>query len=696
MSSVPHGPKSSDPSSAEPEAPPADASLPESAPQKTSHAPEAPADDAAPRPSLPPPSSDTTPRPSLPPPDSSGHGHAAPTGKHLAALCLSALGIVYGDIGTSPLYALRECFAGQHPVPVTHDNVLGILSLIFWSLTITITVKYVAYVLRADNRGEGGILALMALATSKSAAAGKTRTAIVFLGLFGAALLYGDGMITPAISVLSAVEGLAIATPAFEHLVKPITIAILVGLFLIQKRGTAQVGAIFGPITLIWFTVLSVLGIAQIVQQPEVLLAFNPLYAVGFMVENQVHGFLALGGVVLVVTGGEALYADMGHFGTRPIRLTWLAFVGPSLFLNYLGQGALLLAHPEAASHPFYGLAPRWALIPMVALSTMATIIASQALISGAFSITRQATMLGFWPRVQIQHTSAREIGQIYVPSINWALMIATITLVIVFGSSSNLVAAYGIAVTTTMVITTALAYVVERHVWGWSRLKAGALTALLIGIDLAFFSANAVKIPHGGWVPLAVGAFIFLLMTTWKRGRAMIAERINEEIIPLDDFFEVMRIEMPARVPGTAVFMTSNPHGTPTALMHNFQHNRVVHQQVILLTIITEEVSYVLPHERVSVHKLTDGFVRVVARYGFMEVPDLAELLARKDTPTPAIEHTTFFLGRETLHIAGSKGMAEWRKRLFAFMARNGVRVTSFFSLPSDRVVELGGQIDL
>jgi KUP system potassium uptake protein len=628
------------------------------------------------------------------PPES--HGHAQPTGRHLAALCLSALGIVYGDIGTSPLYALRECFAGQHAVPVTHDNVLGILSLIFWALIITITVKYVAYVLRADNRGEGGILALMALATSKSAAVGRSRSAIVFLGLFGAALLYGDGMITPAISVLSAVEGLGIVTPALEQWVKPVTIAILVGIFLIQKRGTARVGAMFGPVTLVWFVVLAALGLAQIVGRPEVLLAFNPWYAVTFMVENQVHGWLALGGVVLVVTGGEALYADMGHFGTKPIRLTWLGFVFPSLLLNYLGQGALLLERPESASHPFYELAPRWSLMPLVALSTMATIIASQALISGAFSITRQATMLGFWPRVQIHHTSAKEIGQIYVPSINWGLMVATITLVIVFGSSANLVAAYGIAVTTTMVITTALAYVVARHVWGWSWLKAAAVTSLLIGIDLAFFSANAVKIPQGGWVPLVVGAFIFLLMTTWKRGRAMIAERINEEIIPLEDFFEVMRIERPARVPGTAVFMTSNPHGTPTALMHNFQHNRVVHQQVILLTILTEEVSYVLPHERVTVHPLPEGFVRVVARYGFMEVPDLKELLLRKDTPMPPIEHTTFFLGRETLHIAGGKGMAEWRKRLFAFMARNGVRVTSFFSLPSDRVVELGGQIDL
>ncbi len=640
-----------------------------------------------------PPRSDSHPPESSPP---SSKSHAPPTGRHLLALSVSALGIVYGDIGTSPLYALRECFSSVHGVPVTHDNVLGILSLIFWSLTLIISVKYLAFVTRADNRGEGGILALMALATSKSAASGRSRSVIVYLGLFGAALLYGDGMVTPAISVMSAMEGLGIATPALERWVQPATIAILIALFLVQKRGTAHLGAVFGPVTIVWFTVIAALGAAQIVQRPEVLLALDPSYGARFLVHNQVHGFFALGAVFLCVTGGEALYADMGHFGTRPIRFTWFFFVGPALLLNYLGQGALLLGRPEAASHPFYELAPRWALMPLVVLSTLATIVAAQALISGAFSITRQATMLGFWPRVQVHHTSAREIGQIYVPSINWMLMIATITLVVTFGTSTRLAAAYGVAVSTTMVITTALAFVVARHLWGWGWAKAAAVTGILLAIELAFFGANVVKIHRGGWVPLAVAAFIFLLMTTWKTGRAMIAERINEEIIPLEDFFEVMRIERPARVPGTAVFMTSNPHGTPTALMHNFQHNRVVHQQVILLTIITEEVSYVLPHERVTVHALPEGFVRVVARYGFMEVPDLAQLLARKDTPTPPIEHTTFFLGRETLHICGSKGMAEWRKRLFAFMARNGVRVTSFFSLPSDRVVEMGGQIDL
>ncbi|HSC89023.1 MAG TPA: potassium transporter Kup [Polyangiaceae bacterium] len=624
-----------------------------------------------------------------------GHGRR-PTGKRLAALCLSALGIVYGDIGTSPLYALRECFAAQHGVAVTEANVLGVLSLIFWALTITVSIKYVAYVLRADNRGEGGILALMALATSKSQAMGGRRMVMVLLGLFGAALLYGDGMITPAISVLSAVEGLGVSQPALIPLVKPITIVILVGLFFFQKYGTTKVGRIFGPITALWFIVIATLGAWHVMANPHVLLAFSPHYGAEFLIHNRLIGFFALGSVLLVVTGGEALYADMGHFGTRPIRVTWFAFVLPSLFLNYLGQGALLLDHPEAAEHVFFELAPAWGMLPLTILSTVATIIASQALISGAFSITRQATMLGYWPRVRVNHTSEHEMGQIYVPSINWMLMFATIALVLTFGSSSNLAAAYGMAVTTTMVITTALAYIVAVHVWGWPVWQAALLTTLFMVVDFAFFGATLLKFIHGGWVPVAVASAILLLMTTWKRGRVLIAERVVQDIIPLEDFFEVMRIERPARVPGTAVFMTSNSDGTPPALMLNFQHNRVVHQQVILLTVVTEPVSFVHNHERVSVEDLSNGFVRVVARYGFMEVPDMRQLLLRKDTPTPPIEHTTFFIGRESLNIVDSKGMAKWRKRLFSFMAQNGVRVTSFFSLPSDRVAELGGQIDL
>ncbi len=608
---------------------------------------------------------------------------------------MTALGVVYGDIGTSPLYAIHECFKGEHGVPVTHENVLGVLSLIFWSLTIVISIKYLVYVMRADNRGEGGILALMALATSRG---GKRRSTwvVVLLGLFGAALLYGDGMITPAISVLGATEGLEVATPAFSHFIAPITIVILIGLFMFQKRGTAGVGAIFGPVTLVWFILLSVLGIVHIVDQPKVLLALSPLHGALFLLHNHINGFLVLGAVFLVATGGEALYADMGHFGARPIRLTWFVLVLPALLLNYFGQGALLLDHPEAIRNPFYLMAPRWALYPLVIMATMATIIASQAVISGAFSLTRQATMLGFWPRVQIQHTSAKEIGQIYVPSINWVLMLATIGLVLGFKSSTNLAAAYGIAVTTTMVITTALAYIVARHVWGWKLWTSLSLTIFFLVIDLAFFGANLIKVEQGGWFPLLVASGVFLLMTTWQKGRQVLGQQIRERIVPLEDFFELMRIERPHRAPGSAVFMTSNPTGTPPALLHNFQHNRVVHEQVMLLTIVTEEVSHVEDAERVSVEELPEGFVRIVAHYGFMEDPDLVALILRDDTPTPPIQHTTFFMGRETLLAEGRHGMSRWREQIFAYMSRNALRATAFFNVPPERVMELGSQVEL
>ena len=608
---------------------------------------------------------------------------------------MTALGVVYGDIGTSPLYAIHECFKGEHGVPVTHENVLGVLSLIFWSLTIVISIKYLVYVMRADNRGEGGILALMALATSRG---GKRRSTwvVVLLGLFGAALLYGDGMITPAISVLGATEGLEVATPAFSHFIAPITIVILIGLFMFQKRGTAGVGAIFGPVTLVWFLLLSVLGIVHIVRQPKVLLALSPVHGALFLLHNHINGFLVLGAVFLVATGGEALYADMGHFGARPIRLTWFVLVLPALLLNYFGQGALLLVHPEAIKNPFYLMAPRWALYPLVIMATMATIIASQAVISGAFSLTRQATMLGFWPRVQIQHTSAKEIGQIYVPSINWVLMLATIGLVLGFKSSTNLAAAYGIAVTTTMVITTALAYIVARHVWGWKLWTSVSLTVFFLVIDLAFFGANLIKVEQGGWFPLMVAGGVFLLMTTWQKGRQVLGAQIREKIVPLDDFFELMRIERPHRAPGSAVFMTSNPAGTPPALLHNFQHNRVVHEQVMLLTIVTEEVSHVDDADRVSVEELPEGFVRIIAHYGFMEDPDLVALILREDTPTPPIQHTTFFLGRETLLAEGRHGMSRWREQIFAYMSRNALRATAFFNVPPERVMELGSQVEM
>jgi len=517
------------------------------------------------------------------------------------ALSLATLGVVYGDIGTSPLYALRECFHDRHEVALNTANILGVLSLIFWALTIVISIKYLVYVMRADNRGEGGVLALMALAAS-SPSNRRWRWLLVMLGLFGAALLYGDGMITPAISVLSAVEGLEVAAPGLDHFVIPITIGILVVLFLFQRHGTARVGTVFGPIMIVWFSILALLGVSQIVTNPGVLRALSPTYAIVFMIHNQLDGLMVLGAVFLVVTGGEALYADMGHFGLPPIRWTWFSVVLPALLLNYFGQGALLLRHPETVSNPFYQMAPTWALIPLLVLATCATVIASQAVISGAFSLTRQAAMLGYWPRVRILHTSAHEIGQIYVPLINWGLMVATISLVLGFGSSSNLAAAYGIAVTTTMVITTILAYEIARHRWGWSVPAAGGLTALFLMIDLSFFGANLFKIEQGGWLPLVIAAAVFIVMTTWKKGRELLGRNIRERLVPLEDFFEIMRIGPMTRVPGTAVFMTSSPNGTPPALMQLFLHSHAIHDQVILLTITIEESARVPESERLTV----------------------------------------------------------------------------------------------
>jgi KUP system potassium uptake protein len=619
-----------------------------------------------------------------------------PEGRYLLMLSLAALGIVFGDIGTSPLYAMRECLHGPHAVAPLRENVLGVLSLIFWSLTIVIGLKYLLYVLRADNKGEGGILALLALA-SKATSQNRIRHRFTFvLGLFGASLLYGDGMITPAISVLSAVEGLKVAAPSLGRYVVPITIVILVGLFLIQRRGTGKVGTIFGPITLTWFFALAVLGIYQLVQNPEVLLALSPHYGAAFLAHGGAPGFLVLGAVFLAVTGGEALYADIGHFGKKPIRLTWLWIVMPALVLNYFGQGALLLKDQSAAENPFFRMVPAFALYPMIALSMMATVIASQALISGAFSVTRQATMLGFWPRLRMMHTSDEHIGQIYFPLVNWLLMLAAIGLVLGFRSSSGLAAAYGIAVNMDMVITTLLAFVVARYVWGWSLGVAASLTAALLVVDLAFFGANLSKVADGGWFPLMIGAGLFLVMTTWKRGREILAARFREQMVPLADFFELLRVELPARVPGTGVYMTSNPEGTPPALMTNFMHNRSVHQSVVLLTVITEEVARVAPEERAKVEHLEAGFHRLVARYGFMETPDIPALLATGLIPDYMIEHTSFFLGRETVLATERPGMALWRERIFAFMSRNAQPATAFFGIPPDRVVELGTQIEI
>jgi KUP system potassium uptake protein len=628
---------------------------------------------------------------SVPPAPAHSH-HKDP----LLTLALTALGVVFGDIGTSPLYAFRECLHGPHAVAPVRDNVFGVLSLIFWSLTIVIALKYLAYVLRADNRGEGGILALMALASKATTGTGARHRVVFVLGLFGASLLYGDGMITPAVTVLSAVEGLEIAHPGFHRYVIPITIGILIGLFMIQRRGTGSVGIVFGPITLLWFIALAVLGVSQIVQSPDVLTALNPYWAAKFLGGGGLSGFLVLGAVFLVVTGGEALYADIGHFGVRPIRVTWFWVVMPALVLNYFGQGAHLLDNPEAIKHPFFHMVPSWGLYPMIVLATFASTIASQALITGAFSVTRQAMMLGFWPRFRVDHTSAEKIGQIYVPLINWLLMLSAIGLVLGFRSSSNLAAAYGIAVNMDMVITTLLAFVVARTVWKWPLHWCLAITIGLLIVDLAFFGANASKIPDGGWFPLLIGGGLFALMTTWKRGRVILAERFREQMVPLSDFFELFHVERPARVPGFAVYMTSNSIGAPPALMTNFMHNRAVHQHVILLTVITEEVARVEADERVKVEHLEAGFHRVVAHYGFMETPDIPMLLGMGLVADYAIEHTTFFLGRETVLATQRPGMALWRERVFAFMSRNAQPATAFFGIPADRVVEIGTQVEI
>jgi KUP system potassium uptake protein len=627
------------------------------------------------------------------------HRHdRSPRGRYLATLTVGALGIVYGDIGTSPLYALRECFHGTHGIAPTRDNVLGVLSLIFWSLTLIISIKYLVFVMRADNDGEGGILALMALVSKQPGEHKRTRAALIGLGLFGAALLYGDGMITPAVSVLGAVEGLNVTTHFFQPYVVPISIGILVSLFVIQSHGTERIGFLFGPVMIVWFVVIALLGLRWIRQDLHVLSAFNPLHGLQFFTANGFHAFVVLGSVFLVVTGGEALYADMGHFGPRPIRVAWFGLVLPSLFLNYLGQGALLINQPEAAPNPFYLLAPRWALYPLVALATMAAIIASQALISGAYSLTRQAIQLGYSPRLNIQYTSPHQQGQIYMPQVNWVLMVSTVGLVLGFRSSSALAAAYGVAVTSTMVITTLLAYLVARRSWGVRRIVAGSLAAFFLAIELGFFSANVIKIPHGGWFPLVIGAALYLLLSTWKKGRALLASRLRERLYPFDRFMQDITRVPPHRVPGTAVFMTSNLIGTPPTLLHNLEHNQVLHDRVVLLTVVTSGAPHVEDTDRLSVETLGQGFYRVTLRYGFMEEPDVPAALALGAGHGLPLDATkmTFFLGVETLLATERKGMVRWRERLFAVMSRNAVRATSFFRIPPERVVELGMQIEL
>ncbi len=619
--------------------------------------------------------------------------------KRLATLTLAALGVVYGDIGTSPLYAIKEVFGGaHHPVPITPDNVLGILSLFFWSLIIVVTLKYVSFIMRANNRGEGGIIALMTLAMHKGVAGSWQQKMLVMLGLFGAALFYGDGIITPAISVLSAVEGLEILTPAFKPYILPITLITLVGLFVFQRRGTASVGALFGPVMVIWFAVIAVLGVAAIVENPAVLAAVNPVHAFHFLTGNSLLGFFALGAVVLCITGGEALYADMGHFGAKPIQYAWLGYVLPALLLNYFGQGALLLADPSSVENPFYLLAPEWGRYPLVALATVATVIASQAVISGTFSITQQAIQLGYTPRLEIQHTSDQEIGQIYLPAINWMMLIAIIALVIEFGSSSNLAAAYGIAVTGTMLITNILAIAVAVRLWSWSPARAILGASPFIRIDLGFFLANSVKIADGGWFPLAFGLAVFILLTTWKRGRELLGLRLAADAMQLKAFVSDIAGSGIGRVPGTAIFMTPDPELVPHAMLHSLKHYKALHEQVVVMSVKVFDVPYVPDVDRVEVHRLSNNFSQVVVQYGFKDEPDIPAALALCGEAGLVIEpmDTSFFLGRETLIPKLGSEMAYWRELIFVAMFRNAGSATAFFKIPSNRVVELGSQVVL
>ena len=625
---------------------------------------------------------------------------AEPSGHRAAFLgtALAALGVVYGDIGTSPLYAVKECFAPEYGLTPTAPNVLGVLSLIFWSLSFVVSLKYLTFIMRADNRGEGGIMALLALLHPRRQGVGARRV-LVGLGLFGAALLYGDGVITPAISVLGAVEGIAVATPTLPPWVVPILSSLLlVALFLFQRRGTARVGAVFGRVMVVWFVSIAALGAGGIARRPEVLAALNPWHAVEFFVRDGTRGFLILGAVVLVVTGGEALYADMGHFGKRPIRAAWFAVVLPALVLNYFGQGALLLDHPAAARNPFYSLVPGWALYPMVVLATAAAVVASQALISGAFSLTRQAVQLGYSPRVTIRHTSQTEIGQIYLPGVNRVLAVACVVLVLAFQSSGGLASAYGIAVTGTMTITTLLFCSVARDRWKWPLWRVLAVGALFLSVDLAFLGANLVKIASGGWFPIAIAVVVYALMTTWKRGRQIVAGILRESSLPIDLFLSDVGRRKPPRVPGTAVFMTSDPAGVPVVLLHHLKHNKVLHEIVVIMSIEGEDVPQVKPEERLGLQDLGAGFYKVVGRYGFMETPDVPALLASVEGHglRARPRETSFYLGRETLLPDGQSTMARWRKLLFIVMARNAQSATAFFNLPPNRVLELGAQIQV
>ena len=616
----------------------------------------------------------------------------------LKLLALAALGVVFGDIGTSPLYVLRVCFHGTHTIDRTPENVLGILSMIIWTLIIIVSIKYLIFILKVDNKGEGGVLALTTLVAFYQKRKKHTQGVLLVIGIFGAALLYGDGMITPAISVLSAVEGLNIATSFFEPYILLITIAILILLFFFQKYGTTKVGEVFGPVMVLWFITLILLGIRGIRHYPQVLYAFNPWYAINFLTSQGLTAFLVLGGVFLCVTGAEALYADIGHFGKYPIRFTWFSFVFPALLINYLGQGALIIETPAAIEHPFYFLAPDWALYPLVILATLATIIASQAIITGAFSLTRQALQLGYSPRMEVRHSSEQIIGQIYIPQINHILMIATIGLVIGFRSSNNLAAAYGVAVSTTMVITTLLAFSSLRKFWKINTVIVGFIFSLFLGIELIFFASNIFKIWHGGWFPLLIALIVFMLMTAWRKGRSLLAQRFKEEALSVDDLVRDIQNHPPTRVPGLAIYMTTNPEGVPRTLLHNLKHNKVLHSSIVFMTVITTEVPRISNESRVQLEFLGEGIIRIIAYYGFMEDPDIPRLLSGI-----ADEHfqykpmlTTFFFGRETLLVTAKRGMARWRKILFTMMSRNAYQANLYYQIPANSVVEFGQFVEV
>ena len=617
----------------------------------------------------------------------------------LPTLTLAALGVVFGDIGTSPLYAVKETFSPVHGIALTHANILGGVSTIFWALMIVVSLKYVVLIMRADNKGEGGIMALIALAQTAIRDHPGWRIPLLLIGVFGASLFYGDAVLTPAISVLSAVEGLEVGTSAFKPYLVPIAVGVLFALFAFQRRGTAAVGRLFGPITMLWFFAIGAAGLAGIVRHPAILAALDPLHALAFVTGHGMASFVVLGSVVLAVTGAEALYADMGHFGKGAVRIAWFSLVGPALVLNYFGQGALLMAKPAALQNPFYLLAPAWALYPMVALATAATVIASQAVISGAYSLTKQAVQLGFLPRMTIVNTSAQEMGQIYIPSINWTLCAIVAGAVIGFGSSSRLAGAYGVAVTATMLVDTLLTFFVIRFMWRYPLAVCVLATGFFATIDLSFFAATLTKIHDGGWFPLAVGGAVYAIMATWRRGRELLFSRLSASAVPLKPFLEALFREPPARVPGTAIFLTATPDATPHALLHNLNHNKVLHERVVFLTVEVRDVPWVPFTERVQLESLGSGCWRMRVRYGFMDRPDIARALELCGALGVEFDmmQTSFFLSREKIvPTRNQHGMASWRERLFAAMARNAANITDFFNIPTNRVIELGTRVEI